>query len=76
SAAPYGADLARAAAPGARFVEASAYEYDLPQCTAIVALGEPLTYHAPDSDAAASASYGTVPLLPRRIAFTARRRPA
>ncbi len=43
--------LARAAAPAARFIEASAYDYDLPPCGVILALGEPLTYHNPNIDA-------------------------
>lgn len=37
--------FARNAVPEARFVEASLYEFELPRCDAIIALGEPLTYH-------------------------------
>jgi SAM-dependent methyltransferase len=43
--------FARAAAPAASFVHASAYEVELPACHAILAVGEPLTYHAPGDDA-------------------------
>lgn len=43
--------LARATVPNARFVEASIYEIDLPACEAILAVGEPLAYHAGDADA-------------------------
>lgn len=43
--------LARAAVPQARFVEASIYDIELPVCEAIVAVGEPLTYHANGADA-------------------------
>jgi SAM-dependent methyltransferase len=39
--------LARARAPGARFVRGSAYDVDLPPCTAVTALGEVLNYGAP-----------------------------
>lgn len=45
--------LARAAAPHARFLHASLYEAELPGCQAMVALGEPLTYH--DENAPAEA---------------------
>lgn len=34
-----------------RFVNASAHDYDFPPCAAILALGEPLTYHDPGVDA-------------------------
>lgn len=44
-------ELARAAASGAGFIQASVYEVPLPSCEAVVALGEPLTYH--DDPAAA-----------------------
>jgi SAM-dependent methyltransferase len=37
--------LAEAAAPGAQFLCASIYEAMLPRCEAVIALGEPLTYH-------------------------------
>jgi SAM-dependent methyltransferase len=37
--------VARAAVPTARFIHASAYDAGIPPCEAIVALGEPLTYH-------------------------------
>lgn len=43
--------IARNAAPGARFIQGSTYETPIPACEAIVALGEPLTYHAEDVDA-------------------------
>ncbi|HZY72903.1 MAG TPA: class I SAM-dependent methyltransferase [Edaphobacter sp.] len=43
--------IARTVAPGARFVNSSIYETDLPACEAIVAVGEPLTYHAEGTDA-------------------------
>ena len=36
---------ARKAAPRAEFIQASAYDIELPDCAAIVALGEALTYH-------------------------------
>jgi SAM-dependent methyltransferase len=44
-------EMARAAAPAARFRHASAYDVELPRSDAILAIGEPLTYHAPDADA-------------------------
>jgi SAM-dependent methyltransferase len=44
---------ARRAAPLARFVESSAYDAPLEACEAILAVGEPLTYHEPDVDAEA-----------------------
>jgi len=37
--------IARAAVPTAHFVHASIYDVEMPPCDAIVALGEPLTYH-------------------------------
>lgn len=43
-------ERARAAAPGARFIHASVYDVELPACDAVLALGEPLGYHAPESD--------------------------
>jgi hypothetical protein len=43
--------LARAAAPSATFVNASAYEAGLGPCEAILAINEPLTYHSEDVDA-------------------------
>jgi len=43
--------LARAAVPDARFIHASIYEAALPPCEAIVAIGEPLTYHEAGADA-------------------------
>jgi SAM-dependent methyltransferase len=46
-------EIARSTAPAARFVNASAYEFQFDACEAIVALGESLTYHA-DSAAADS----------------------
>jgi SAM-dependent methyltransferase len=44
-------EIARAAVPRARFLHTSLYDADIPPCEAIVALGEPLTYHAADADA-------------------------
>lgn len=44
-------EISRANAPGARFVNASAYDAELPRCEAILAIGEPLTYHSPDAAA-------------------------
>jgi SAM-dependent methyltransferase len=38
--------MARAAVQCADFVQASIYDFPLPRCEAIVAVGEPLTYHA------------------------------
>ena len=38
--------LAATAAPSARFVKGSIYQLEIPECEAIVAIGEPLTYHA------------------------------
>lgn len=43
--------IAREAVPAARFVHASLYDVEIPACGAVVALGEPLTYHWDDSDA-------------------------
>ena len=43
--------IAQSAAPRAKFVHGSIYETPLPQCEAIVALGEPLTYHTEGADA-------------------------
>ena len=43
--------LARANVPTAHFVHASAYEVQIQGYDAVVALGEPLTYHARDTDA-------------------------
>jgi SAM-dependent methyltransferase len=43
--------IARASAPGATFVNASAYDLELARCDAVLAIGEVLTYHAPDVDA-------------------------
>ncbi len=42
-------EIARTACPTARFIQASVYETPIPPCEAVIALGEPLTYHA-DSD--------------------------
>jgi SAM-dependent methyltransferase len=44
-------ELARANAPTATFVHASAYEVEFRAYDAVVALGEPLTYHAEGADA-------------------------
>jgi SAM-dependent methyltransferase len=43
--------IARADVPRARFVNASIYEVEIPACQAILAVGEPLTYHAEDAEA-------------------------
>jgi len=43
--------IARDTAPGARFVLGSVYDVALELCDAMLALGEPLTYHSPDVDA-------------------------
>jgi len=43
--------IARAAVPTAHFVHASIYDIEIPACDAIVALGEPLTYHDARDDA-------------------------
>jgi SAM-dependent methyltransferase len=42
---------ARAGVPEARFVNASIYEVEIPCCQAVIAVGEPLTYHAADAEA-------------------------
>jgi SAM-dependent methyltransferase len=44
-------EIARAAAPAARFRNESAYDAALSPCEAILAIGEPLTYHSTDVDA-------------------------
>jgi 2-polyprenyl-3-methyl-5-hydroxy-6-metoxy-1,4-benzoquinol methylase len=44
-------EYARRIAPTARYLNASAFEVDLPACQAIVALGESLTYHDAAVDA-------------------------
>jgi SAM-dependent methyltransferase len=43
-------EIARRSAPSARFEQASAYDCTLDSCDAILAIGEPLTYHAPSED--------------------------
>jgi hypothetical protein len=43
--------IATASVPGACFVNASIYDYAIPVCDAIVAIGEPLTYHDQIADA-------------------------
>ena len=43
--------LARAAVPQACFVNASIYDIELPPCEAILAIGEPLSYHENHADA-------------------------
>ena len=43
-------DIARKAAPSARFQHASAYDVTLGSCDAILALGEALTYHSRSED--------------------------
>jgi SAM-dependent methyltransferase len=47
-------ELARAAAPSATFFHARIQDVELPPVDAVLAVGEPLTYHAPDSDAGAT----------------------
>jgi len=47
-------EMARVAAPRAEFRHASVYEVDLPPCEAVLAVGEPLTYHPPSVDADAA----------------------
>jgi SAM-dependent methyltransferase len=42
--------IARTAAPGAHFVNASIYDAEIPACDAIIAVGEPLTYHPDGAD--------------------------
>jgi SAM-dependent methyltransferase len=39
-------EIAHAAVTRARFINASIYETEIPPCEAILAIGEPLTYHA------------------------------
>jgi SAM-dependent methyltransferase len=43
--------IARPAAPTAHFVHGSIYDTEIPACEGIIALGEPLTYHAEGVDA-------------------------
>ncbi len=43
--------IARAAVPAANFTVGSIYDVDIPPCDAILAIGEPLTYHAEADDA-------------------------
>jgi SAM-dependent methyltransferase len=43
--------IARSAASKAHFIHGSVYETQIPDCEAIVALGEPLTYHAEGANA-------------------------
>jgi SAM-dependent methyltransferase len=43
--------IARNRAPSASFLQASIYETEIPKCQAIVAVGEPLSYHAEGCDA-------------------------
>jgi SAM-dependent methyltransferase len=42
--------IARQAAPAAHFVHASIYDTEIPACEAVLAVGEPLTYHGRDAD--------------------------
>jgi SAM-dependent methyltransferase len=44
-------ELARANVPKAHFVHASIYDTEIRDCDAVVAVGEPLTYHAEEADA-------------------------
>lgn len=46
-------EIARDRVPQAKFIHASVYDLHLPACDAIVAAGEPLTYHEPGVDAEA-----------------------
>lgn len=43
-------EIARAAVPQARFISDSIYAAGIPACEAILAVGEPLTYHSEDAD--------------------------
>jgi SAM-dependent methyltransferase len=43
--------IAREAVPRASFTHQSIYDAEIPDCEAILAVGEPLTYHAADADA-------------------------
>jgi len=43
--------LARAPVPQAHFIQASVYDAQIQDCDAVVAVGEPLTYHPEDTDA-------------------------
>ena len=45
--------IARRAVPEASFLEASAHDADLGRCDAVLAVGEVLSYHAPEVDAEA-----------------------
>ena len=45
--------IAQADVPEARFIHGSVYGVEMPPCEAIVALGEPLTYHEDGADAGA-----------------------
>ena len=44
-------EIARRAAPAARYQQASAYDLALDSCDAILAIGEVLSHHAPTEDA-------------------------
>lgn len=44
-------NIARQAAPVAEFIQGSIYELQIPDCEALIAVGEPLTYHDADGDA-------------------------
>src|SRR5690349_4065837 len=41
-------EIARRAAPAAHFIQGSIYELEMPPCEAVLAIGEPLTYHEAD----------------------------
>jgi SAM-dependent methyltransferase len=43
--------IAARVVPGAHLVNASVYDAEIPACEAVLAVGEPLTYHAPGIDA-------------------------
>jgi len=46
-------EIAQKTAPEAKFVHDSAFGLDVPPCDAVIAVGEPLTYHKPGTDAPA-----------------------
>lgn len=59
--------IARSAVPSATFVHGSIYETELPGCEAVVAVGEPLSYHAGDDADPIVAGFfrGVAEVLPR-----------
>jgi SAM-dependent methyltransferase len=53
--------IARAAVPAAHFINASVYDVEIPACEAVLAVGEPLTYHAnADADSLVQNFFGRV----------------